>query len=108
MTEYFPKSGAVQVKRYFVKGVQTGRTQLFYPDGKLREVQYYEQGKKQRGDTVFYPNGRPQFLVTFKDGKMEGFMRKWTEDGKLFFEARYAQDSLLEVTTKMQSLPLQQ
>ncbi|HPH21066.1 MAG TPA: hypothetical protein PLE32_19890, partial [Haliscomenobacter sp.] len=84
---------------------QSGRTQLFYPDGKLKEVQYYQNGKKQGGDTIFYPNGDPQFVVTFKDGKMHGPMRKWAEDGKLFFEARYERDSLIEVTKKMEALP---
>ena len=108
MTEYYPKTGAIQVRRYFVKGVQTGRTQVFFPDGKIKEVQYYQNGKKQGGDTLFYPGGQPKFLVTFKDGEMDGYMRKWNEDGKLFFEARYAQDSLLEVTTKMKTLPNQQ
>ena len=105
MTEYYPGTGALQVKRIFVKGVQSGRTQLFYPDGKLKEVQYYQNGKKQGGDTIFYPNGDPQFVVTFKDGKMHGPMRKWDEDGKLFFEARYERDSLIEVTKKMEALP---
>jgi antitoxin component YwqK of YwqJK toxin-antitoxin module len=105
MTEYYPKTGQIQVKRQFKKGIQTGRTLLFYPDGKLKEVQYYEDGKKQKGDTIFYSNGKPQFLVTFKNGKMDGYMRKWTEDGELFFEARYQQDSLKEVTKIMQPKP---
>jgi antitoxin component YwqK of YwqJK toxin-antitoxin module len=105
MTEYYPKTGQILVKRQFKKGIQTGRTLLFYPDGKLKEVQYYEGGKKQKGDTIFYSNGKPQFLVTFKDGKMDGYMRKWTEDGTLFFEARYQQDSLKEVTKIMQPKP---
>ena len=104
MLEYYPKTGAVQVKRLFEKGIQVGRTELFYPDGKLKEVQYYEAGKKQRGDTIFYPNGKPQFLITFKDGKMDGPMRRWDEDGSLFFEARYEQDSLKEVTKKMETI----
>lgn len=104
MLEYYPKTGAVQVKRQFDKGVQVGRTELFYPDGKLKEVQYYEAGKKQRGDTIFYTNGKPQFLVTFKDGKMDGPMRRWEEDGTLFFEAHYVQDSLKEVTKKMETI----
>ena len=108
MTEYYPKTGAIQNKRTFIHGVQTGKTELFYPDGKIKEVQYYRDGKKQGGDTIFYPDGRPQFLVTFKDGKMHGPMRKWTEDGKLFFEVRYEQDSLKEVTTIMKALPNQQ
>ncbi len=105
MTEYYPKTGQIQIKRQFKKGIQTGRTLLFYPDGKLKEVQYYEDGKKQKGDTIFYSNGKPQFLVTFKAGKMDGYMRKWTEDGELFFEARYQQDSLKEVTKIMQPKP---
>lgn len=104
MIDYYPKTGAVQVKRQFVKGIQVGRTELFYPDGKLKEVQYYEGGEKQRGDTIFYPNGQPQFLITFKNGKKDGPMRRWEEDGTLFFEAHYVQDSLKEVTKKMETI----
>ncbi len=104
MLDYYPATGAVQIKRRFEKGIQVGRTELFYPDGKLKEVQYYEAGKKQRGDTIFYPNGKPQFLITFKDGKMDGPMRRWDEDGSLFFEAHYEQDSLKAVTKKMETI----
>ena len=104
MLDYYPQTGAVQSKRQFEKGVQVGRTELFYPDGKLKEVQYYQGGKKQRGDTIFYPNGKPQFLITFKNGKMDGPMRRWEEDGTLFFEAHYVQDSLKEVTKKMETI----
>jgi hypothetical protein len=101
MLDYYPKTGTIQIKRYFRNGVQIGRTELFYPDGKLKEVQHYQNGKKQKGDTLFYTNGQPQFLVTFKDGKMDGPMRRWTETGELYFEAFYAQDSLKQVTRKL-------
>lgn len=105
MLDFYRKTSAIEIKRNFVNGVQTGKTELFYPDGKRKEVQYYENGKKQGGDTIFYPNGKPQFLVTFKNGKMDGPLRRWTEEGALFFEAYYQQDSLQKVTKKMQTLP---
>jgi antitoxin component YwqK of YwqJK toxin-antitoxin module len=104
MLNYYPKTGAVEARRQFVAGIQVGRTELFYPDGKRKEVQYYEAGKKHGGDTIFYPSGQPQFLVSFKNGKMDGPMRRWEEDGALFFEALYANDSLIQVTKKMEAL----
>lgn len=101
MLEYYPKTGELQIRRQFKNGIQVGRTELYYPDGKLKEVQYYKEGKKEGGDTIFYTNGQPQFLVTFKQGKMDGPMRRWQENGVLFFEAFYQQDSLKEVTKKL-------
>jgi antitoxin component YwqK of YwqJK toxin-antitoxin module len=104
MLDYYPQTGAIDARRQFKAGFQIGLTELYYPDGKRKEVQYYLGGKKHGGDTIFYPNGRPQFLVTFKNGKMDGPMRRWEEDGTLFFEAYYQQDSLQQVTKKMQPI----
>jgi hypothetical protein len=35
---------------------------------------------------------------------MDGPMRRWEEDGTLFFEAHYVQDSLKAVTKKMETI----
>ena len=96
MTEYYT-DGKLKSERFFENGVQTGRTVFYYPSGKIKEVQYFENGKQQRGDTLFYEDGKPQFLVSFRDGKKDGYLRKWTPEGEVSYEARYQMDTLVEV-----------
>lgn len=96
MTDYYP-DGRLKAERWFEDDKQAGRTVLYYPDGAIKEVQYYQDGKKEGGDTVFYENGRVQFVVHFHEEKKNGYLRKWSPEGDLVFEAKYAMDSLVEV-----------
>lgn len=96
MTEYYP-DGALKSEILFENGEQTGVTKIYYPDGSLKEVQHYLQGKKHGGDTIFYPGGTPQFTTEFNEGQRNGYLRKWSEDGKINYEAKYWKDTLIEV-----------
>ncbi|MBK9337202.1 MAG: hypothetical protein IPM98_11755 [Lewinellaceae bacterium] len=99
MTDYY-SDGRLKAERRFENDQQTGRTVLYYPDGAIKEVQYYQNGKKEGGDTLFYENGRVQFVVEFHEEKKNGYLRKWSPEGELVFEARYVMDSLVEVKGK--------
>jgi antitoxin component YwqK of YwqJK toxin-antitoxin module len=96
MTEYF-KDGKVKTERNFENGQEVGRTVHYYPGGAIKEAQHYEGGKLQGGDTVFYETGTPQFLRNWNHGVLDGYIRKWGEDGVLIYEAKYANDKLVEV-----------
>jgi antitoxin component YwqK of YwqJK toxin-antitoxin module len=96
MTEYY-KDGKVKAVRLFENDVQIGKTTYYYPGGAIKEAQYYEAGKLHGGDTVFFENGNPQFMRNFNQGKLDGYIRKWAADGSVIFEARYANDTLVEV-----------
>jgi antitoxin component YwqK of YwqJK toxin-antitoxin module len=96
MIEYY-KDGAVKGERLFENDIQVGKTIYYYPNGKIKEVQYYEEGKLHGGDTVFYENGKPQFLRNFNLGVLHGYIRKWNTDDSLIYEARYSNDTLVEV-----------
>jgi antitoxin component YwqK of YwqJK toxin-antitoxin module len=93
----FYTDGRLMAERLFRNDRQTGRTCLYYPDGQIKEVQYYAGGKKEGGDTVFYQSGLPQYALHYTAGKKDGQFLKWSEDGRLIFEAIYAQDSLAKV-----------
>jgi antitoxin component YwqK of YwqJK toxin-antitoxin module len=99
MTEYY-KDGKVKGERLFENDVQVGKTVYYYPSGRIKEAQYYEEGKMHGGDTVFYENGKPQFLRTYNKGILDGYIRKWAQDGSLIYEARYANDTVVEVMGK--------
>ncbi|MBK6931348.1 MAG: hypothetical protein IPH12_10965 [Saprospirales bacterium] len=96
MTDFYP-GGRLKAERWFENDQQAGRTVLYYPGGQIMEVQYYQNGKKEGGDTVFYESGQPQFVMWYAGEKKNGYLRKWSSDGALVFEARYANDSLVEV-----------
>lgn len=96
MTDFYI-DGKIKAERHFKDGVQIGKTTLYFPSGAIKEVQYYENGLKNGGDTVFYENGQPEFALEYKDEKRNGFLRKWTDEGVLVYEARFEMDSLVEV-----------
>lgn len=96
MTDYYA-DGRLKGERWFKNDQQTGRTVFYFPDGKIKEVQYYQDGKKQGGDSLFYENGRLEFVVEYNQEKKHGYMRKWSPEGALIIEAKYAMDSLVEV-----------
>jgi len=99
MTEYY-KDGKIKGERLFENDVQVGKTVYYYPSGRVKEAQYYQEGKMHGGDTVFYEDGKPQFLRTYNKGILDGYIRKWGPDGSLIYEARYANDTVVEVMGK--------
>lgn len=96
MIDYFP-DGKIMAERLFSKGSQEGRTLIYYPSGKIREAQYFHEGSQEQGDTIWYENGKIQFTVFFLNNKKNGYLRKWSEEGDMIFESKYALDTLIEV-----------
>lgn len=96
MTDFYP-GGELMAERWFKDGIQEGKALIYYPGGQLKEVQYYRQGMQYSGDTIWYENGQVQFTVTLEKDKKNGYLHKWSPEGKLIFECRYANDSLVEV-----------
>ena len=99
MTDYYP-DGLLKSESSFENGKQVGRTVIYFPSGKIKEVQYYEEGLKQGGDTIWYEDGKPQFVVQFNKGKKDGYLRKWAPDGSLTYEAKFENETLVEVKGK--------
>jgi|GEM_PF-951362 len=96
MTDYY-KDGKVKSERLFKADMQTGRSVIYYPNGNIKKVQYFEHGKVHGGDTLFYENGKPQFLRNYNKGMIDGYIRKWNLDDSIIYEARYKNDTLIEV-----------
>jgi antitoxin component YwqK of YwqJK toxin-antitoxin module len=99
MTEYY-KDGKIKGERLFKDDIQIGKSTFYYPSGKVQEVQYYKEGKMDGGDTVFYETGQPQFLRTYSLGLLDGYLRKWAPDGSIIYEAKYSNDTVVEVKGK--------
>lgn len=96
MTDYYP-DGSLKGERLFENDIQVGKTTIYYQSGKIKEVQHYQDGKIHGGDTIFYENGKPEFVITFNRGIKNGYLRKWSPEGVLTYEARYENDTLVEV-----------
>ncbi len=101
MTDYYP-GGKIRGERTFKNGIQSGRSVFYFPEGQIREVQYFtENGLKIGGDTTFYEGGSPQLVVPYQDGIKHGYLRRWSPEGELAYEARFEMDSLIEVNGKL-------
>lgn len=96
MTDYYP-DGSLKGERWFENDIQVGKTTIYHKNGKVKEVQYFDDGKVHGGDTIFYEDGKPEILVTFDHGIKDGYVRKWSRDGTLIYEAKYSNDTLVEV-----------
>jgi len=96
MTDYYP-DGKLKGERMFKNDVQVGKTTFYYESGKIKQVQYYVDGKVEGGDTTYYKNGKPQLVINYSNGEKNGYLRKWNENDSLIFEAKYANEKLVEV-----------
>ncbi len=93
----YRKDGTIRSKLQFENDLQSGKTIHYNEAGNIREVQYFIEGKREFGDTLFYPDGKIQFTTDFKEDKKHGYLRKWDQNGEVFFEAKYDMDKLIEV-----------
>jgi len=51
---------------------------------------YLYKGQKYTGVAIsFYDNGQLQFAASYIDGKLNGWWRKWEENGAIFLETEY-------------------
>ncbi len=96
MKDFYP-NGRLKAERIFENDIQVGKTTIYHKNGSVKEVQYYKDGKIHGGDTVFYDTGAPEMVLTFNKGLKDGYVRKWAADGSLTYEARYANEVLVEV-----------
>ena len=51
---------------------------------------YLYKGEKHTGVAIsVYDNGQLEFVANYEDGKLNGWWRKWEENGALFLETEY-------------------
>ena len=72
----------------YLKFIET-ENRVLYSD--LEEGQeYLYKGQKYTGLAIsFYDNGQLAFAASYKDGKLNGWWRRWEENGSLFLEKEY-------------------
>ncbi|MEM6804757.1 MAG: toxin-antitoxin system YwqK family antitoxin [Bacteroidota bacterium] len=103
------KSGAVEKKRTFIDGQQSGLEQEFYPNGKLKaecnyaygrvhglRIEYYQSGDMKlkenwyyghrKGIVMVYYPGQKLRMYGIVDGDELGFAQRFDESGRLLTE----------------------
>ena len=68
---------------------------VLYSELEEGEVYLYK-GEKYTGLAIsFYDNGQLAFAASYKDGKLNGWWRKWEENGSLFLETEYVNGEMV-------------
>ena len=96
MTDYYP-TGEVKGIRQFINDKQSGKSTFYYQSGQIMEVQYYLDGNRMNGDSIYYEDEKLKYTSEFKDNLKNGYLRKWSETGDITYEARFINDTLVEV-----------
>ncbi len=96
MTEYYP-TGKLKAELLFKNDIQVDKSTFYYENGARKEVQYFKDGQLNGGDTTFYESGKPERVMNFTNGIKDGYIRSWSEDGTLTYEAKLKMDTLVEV-----------
>lgn len=82
-TEYH-NTGEFKAKGKYIAGGKTGEWEFFYPSGKLEQKgRYDKKGRPQGVWKWYYENGALLREENYVNGKREGTMTDYTEEGKI-------------------------
>ncbi len=118
----FDSSGAKKCEVTYVMGEARGEAVFYYPDGKIREkgnwqmdhwvgnYKYYfpcgqlsydwnynESGKRNGEQNYYHENGNSMYTGVWVDGKTDGTLQVFNEDGVLIKEKYYAKGRIAEI-----------
>lgn len=81
-----PASTFYDGKKYsdlnFHKGIQTGKSVIYYKSGKVKIESEYKKGKRDGLLIVFHENGKKQWTGAYVKGKMSGKRMCYDDQGK--------------------------
>lgn len=97
VTDYYKGGDTVYLVRYFKNDLQDGKTIGYHPNGKIREIQFFNMGKQFGQDSIFYETGELWYIYSFENDKKNGWMYRYSKDGKQEFAANYKDDKVIEV-----------
>ena len=73
--------GQVLEKTGYLKGLQHGRSFLYFNNGSIKEQRFYIAGKKEGIHKGWWQNGNKKFEYNFENGLHEGDLFEWYENG---------------------------
>ena len=78
----------------YLKSLET-ENRVLYRELEEGEV-YIFKGEKYTGLAIsFYDNGQLAFAASYKEGKLNGWWKKWEENGSLFLETEYVDGEMV-------------
>jgi antitoxin component YwqK of YwqJK toxin-antitoxin module len=92
--EVYNATNGEVIKKFAVKdGKQEGAYMDYSPDGKTKlHTAELSKGLKQGDEEFYYPDGKHKEHSEWVEGKLNGMVRRWSEDGKVTEELAYAND----------------
>jgi antitoxin component YwqK of YwqJK toxin-antitoxin module/tetratricopeptide (TPR) repeat protein len=91
----FHANGQLRVSGVYAQGLAEGEWKYFHPNGKLRKKGSYKSGKSVGVWEEFFESGSPDTYTEFdQEGKEEGKLKQFNQEGKLVFELLYKKGEL--------------
>ncbi|MGE0567920.1 MAG: toxin-antitoxin system YwqK family antitoxin [Bacteroidia bacterium] len=89
----YHNSGEFKAKGVYVNDKPTGVWKFFYPSGKLEQTgQYDKAGREQKTWIWYYESGKVMREENYYNGKREGLMVDYTENGDVFIKGNWFDD----------------
>ncbi len=121
-TRYYFTDGKLKQEIPFVKGLEQGFGKEYAADGTIITLTEYKRGfivdrlrinrkdgngRKQGRWYTFYERGSLKSEVTYKDGKMNGYLKEYAENGDLLKISKFADDVIQPEAEEIQKLEVQ-
>jgi group I intron endonuclease len=74
----------------------TAKTQEWYPNGKPRLALIQDFQTSNYEKRIWHDNGRPECMFSFLNGKLHGAVKKWNNEGYIYFDAIYEDGILID------------
>jgi uncharacterized protein len=118
-TRYYYPGGKIKQEIPFVKGLEQGFGKEYAQDGTIITLTEYKRGfivdrlrinrkdgsgRKQGRWFTFYEQGNLKSEVTYKDGKKNGYLKEYAENGDLLKIAKYVDDVVQTEAEEIQKL----
>ena len=84
-------NGQTKSKTEYHRGVQHGKSLMWYEDGQLYWEREYRNGKKHGEHKGWWPNGKQKFVYHFTNGEHEGEASDWYMTGQIAQRYQYEQ-----------------
>lgn len=99
--EYYP-SGNLRIRvKYNNRGEKTGKALQLFENNCVEEECFYENNLREGSRRIYFPSGNLKQLSFYKKGNLEGYFKKYTNDGKLLISLTYQNNMRHGVFQKM-------
>ncbi|MDN3504472.1 MAG: hypothetical protein P0S95_02715 [Rhabdochlamydiaceae bacterium] len=92
-SEHF-ENGQIQRSLTFNHGMREGKALIYYEDGTVAEEGVFSKDLPVGDVNYYFPSGSKKCTVSHANGKVNGLVTKWYEDGSVNIEENYVDNNL--------------